>query len=79
MAANQQGTVEHLRQRMLRRYGEDGLQHKHCKIKNRSRYHWRTHPVVIDDEKEQLTESSGEIRKHKLERTKTRPGGEHIH
>ncbi|MDP1602502.1 MAG: hypothetical protein Q8M03_04485 [Legionella sp.] len=73
MSEKQQGTANHMRQRMLNRYGDE-LHHKHDKNHNPYRKHCKSHPVqpLNGNDEEQVQGSTGQLRIIKLRKTRKR-------
>ena len=74
MSEKQQHNAAIMREKMINRYG-DGLHHKHDKLHNPYRMHYRTHPVLITHTPEQEKDincSTGNIRATKLRRIRKR-------
>ncbi|MFI4963328.1 MAG: hypothetical protein ACHP6H_05675 [Legionellales bacterium] len=74
MSDKMQHTATSMREKMISRYG-DMLHHKHNKNHIPYRHHYRTHPCIKPDGLEAelgLNESTGELRKFNLQKTRKR-------
>ena len=74
MSEKQQHTSASMREQMLKRYG-DGYHHKHDKLHQPYRLHFRSHPRQIineDGQEEDTNTSTGHIRENKLRKVRKR-------